>query len=215
MQLPSNPHVVGDSQASPSVPPSQGQFLCLMYIPLHTNSPPVAGFYAYVPYPPGMSVSPAPVAAVATQEAPAPAPAPAAPAPVPAVPAPVPAAPAPAAAAPAPAAAAPATAAPAAVNTAGLPPALVLLLRNTGPWVANEVYSVTPTGPLSPVAEDVPAPEWYAVTRGRFVGVVDQYALSQVAIAGVGNSARKAYPSQNSAIRAFNQALTWGGVTVA
>jgi hypothetical protein len=58
---------------------------------------------------------------------------------------------------------------------AGLPAALVALLRNDdSPFCANEVYSVPPSQPLAAIAEDTPAPEWYAITRGRFVGVVDQ-----------------------------------------
>ncbi|KAJ7086891.1 hypothetical protein B0H15DRAFT_950398 [Mycena belliarum] len=98
---------------------------------------------------------------------------------------------------------------------AGLPAPLIALLRSEGPWSANEVYSVTPTEPLTPVEEEVPAPEWYAITHGRFVGVVDQFALSAVAITGVGNAARKAYTTQALALTAFNKALTWGGVQVA
>lgn len=57
---------------------------------------------------------------------------------------------------------------------AGLPAPLVALLRADGPYQANEVYSVVPAEPLAAIEEQVPAPEWYAITRGRFVGVVDQ-----------------------------------------
>jgi hypothetical protein len=39
-------------------------------------------------------------------------------------------------------------------------------------------------------------------------------ALSDVAITGVGASARKAYTTQALALEAFNQALVWGGVQV-
>ncbi|KAJ7226778.1 hypothetical protein GGX14DRAFT_417350, partial [Mycena pura] len=98
---------------------------------------------------------------------------------------------------------------------AGLPAPLQALLRTEGPFLANEVFSVTPTEPLGPIDEPVPAPEWYAITCGRFVGVVNQFALSAVAISGVAHSARKAYATQNLALDAFNQALTWGGVQVA
>ncbi|KAJ7020483.1 hypothetical protein C8F04DRAFT_1275022 [Mycena alexandri] len=83
-----------------------------------------------------------------------------------------------------------------------------------GPFFANEVFSAPPAEPLSPVEEAVAAAEWYAITRGRFVGVVDQYALSDVAISGVGGAARKTYTTQAQALDAFNRALTWGGVQV-
>ncbi|KAJ7073294.1 hypothetical protein B0H15DRAFT_957361 [Mycena belliarum] len=136
---------------------------------------------------------------------------PAAPITVP-VPVPVPApAPAPAVAA----SVAPSAPAPRTSSSAGLPAPLIALLRTEGPFRANEVYSVTPSEALVPVEEVVPAPEWYAITRGRFVGVVDQFALSAVAISGVAHSARKAYTTQSLALDAFNQALTWGGVQIA
>ncbi|KAJ7716212.1 hypothetical protein B0H16DRAFT_1476913 [Mycena metata] len=100
-------------------------------------------------------------------------------------------------------------------STAGLPAPLIALLRAAdGPFRANEVFGVVPTQALEPVEEEVTAPEWYTITRGRFVGVVDQYALAEMAISGVGGSARKSYTTQALAFNAFNAALTWGGVQV-
>ncbi|KAK7053867.1 hypothetical protein R3P38DRAFT_2761579 [Favolaschia claudopus] len=104
--------------------------------------------------------------------------------------------------------------APKAQPGAGLPAALVALLRREAPFRANEVFSVVPTEPLVAVEEETAAPEWYAIMRGRFVGVVDQYLLSDFAITGVARGARKAYDTQANALRAFNQALTWGGVEI-
>jgi hypothetical protein len=70
---------------------------------------------------------------------------------------------------------APAAAPPVAKPGAGLPARLVALLCDeNGPFLANEVFSATPSQPLEPIEEAVPAPEWYAITRGRFVGVVNQ-----------------------------------------
>ncbi|KAJ7138678.1 hypothetical protein C8R43DRAFT_955165 [Mycena crocata] len=74
---------------------------------------------------------------------------------------------------------------------ASLPAPLLALLCSEGPFLANEVYSVAPAAPLEAVEEEETAPEWYALTRGWFVGVIDQYALSDVAISGVGGSVRK------------------------
>ncbi|KAJ7774631.1 hypothetical protein DFH07DRAFT_952343 [Mycena maculata] len=110
----------------------------------------------------------------------------------------------------------PATTAPALRTPAGtgLPAPLVALLRTAGPYRANEVYSVVPEEPLGPIDEELAAPEWYAITRGRFVGVVDQFALSAVAISGVAHAARKAYTTQGLALDAFNPALIWGSVQV-
>ncbi|KAJ7034648.1 hypothetical protein C8F04DRAFT_1182927 [Mycena alexandri] len=98
---------------------------------------------------------------------------------------------------------------------AGLPAPLLTLMRTEeGPFLANEVFSVAPSQPLAAIEEAVPAAEWYAITRGRFVGVVDQFALSAVAISGVAHNANKAYATQALALDAFNKALTWGGVQV-
>jgi hypothetical protein len=52
-----------------------------------------------------------------------------------------------------------------------------MLRGDDGPFLANEVFMVTPTEPLAPIEEAVPAPEWYAITRGRFVGVVNQLSV--------------------------------------
>ncbi|KAJ7719394.1 hypothetical protein B0H16DRAFT_1474975 [Mycena metata] len=96
----------------------------------------------------------------------------------------------------------------------GLPAGLHVLLRYGGPWSANAIYKVVPTAPLSPVEEITPAPEWYAITRGRFVGVIDQYAMAHWAIRGVSNCAHKSYTSQVFALDAFNKAIGWNGVEV-
>ncbi|KAK7000962.1 hypothetical protein R3P38DRAFT_3217478 [Favolaschia claudopus] len=94
-----------------------------------------------------------------------------------------------------------------------LPAPLVEMLRTEGPYRANEVFSHVPPQPLEPVEEVFPVPEWYTVTRGRFVGVTD-HALADFAISGVAGYARKAYATQEHALRAFNLALTWGGVQI-
>ncbi|KAJ7081099.1 hypothetical protein C8R43DRAFT_1143017 [Mycena crocata] len=98
---------------------------------------------------------------------------------------------------------------------ATLPAALQEFLRSEGPFLANEVYITVPTAPLEPIEKEVPTPEWYAITRGRFVGVVDEYALTETAISGVAHCARKSYTSQQLAITAFNKALRWGVVQIA
>ncbi|KAK6966284.1 hypothetical protein R3P38DRAFT_2816467 [Favolaschia claudopus] len=99
-------------------------------------------------------------------------------------------------------------------KTAGFPAPLIALLRTDGPFLANKVFSVAPTSPLQAIPEDPPAKEWYAVFRGRFVGVFSQYSLADFAVAGVGQGARKMYDTQSEALAAFNDTLTWGGVIV-
>ncbi|KAJ7107314.1 hypothetical protein C8R43DRAFT_963140 [Mycena crocata] len=95
-----------------------------------------------------------------------------------------------------PAQAAPAPAAAAARVVTGIPPV------------------VPPTGPLSPVEDITPAPEWYMIACGRFVGVVDQYAMAHWAVRGISSPIHKAYTSQVFALDAFNKVVDWGGVEV-
>ncbi|KAK6977072.1 hypothetical protein R3P38DRAFT_3237869 [Favolaschia claudopus] len=96
---------------------------------------------------------------------------------------------------------------------AGLPAPLVPHLRTEGPYQANEVF-VAPAECLAAVEEEDRAPEWYSITRGRFVGVVDQHALSELAISGIAGGARKAYEPQAQALPAFNKALACALVTL-
>ncbi|KAJ7741969.1 hypothetical protein DFH07DRAFT_964748 [Mycena maculata] len=91
----------------------------------------------------------------------------------------------------------------------GLPAPLVALLRTTGPYLANEVYSVVPAEPLGPIKEDVAAPECKLSLR-----VASSASSINFAISGVAHAARKVYTTQGLALDAFNQALTWGGVQV-
>ncbi|KAJ7032394.1 hypothetical protein C8F04DRAFT_1185037 [Mycena alexandri] len=97
---------------------------------------------------------------------------------------------------------------------AGIPQGLAVMLRHTAPWSANVLYSVVPSGTLTPVDEVEPAPEWYVVYRGRFVGVMDQYMQAHWAIRSVSNAAHKTYATQAFALEAFNKVLSWGGVEV-
>ncbi|KAK6984032.1 hypothetical protein R3P38DRAFT_3232844 [Favolaschia claudopus] len=96
---------------------------------------------------------------------------------------------------------------------AGLPPALVEHLRTEGPYNRQPGLRRCPHRAPHRREEATPSPEWYAVTRGRFVGVLNHYALSDLAITGVGSGARKAYPTQGEALQAFNDALHWGIVS--
>ncbi|KAK7031672.1 hypothetical protein R3P38DRAFT_3187386 [Favolaschia claudopus] len=104
--------------------------------------------------------------------------------------------------------------APKPVPGAGLPAALAARLQQEPPFLSNQVFSVVPTEPVVAIEEESPAPEWYAIMRGRFVGVVDEYLLSDFATSGVARGARRVYDTQANALIAFNKALTWGGVEI-
>ncbi|KAJ7646085.1 hypothetical protein DFH06DRAFT_1136231 [Mycena polygramma] len=68
-----------------------------------------------------------------------------------------------------------------------------------GPWTAERMFSVVPPSPLSATTESDET--WYAITRGRFIGVTDIHALDQAATLRVSGAAHKGYPTQAAALR--------------
>jgi hypothetical protein len=74
------------------------------------------------------------------------------------------------------------------------------------------MYSVVPASPL--VATDDTDDTWYAITKGRFVGVTNIHALDLAAIIRVSGAAHKGYATQAAALRAFNLSLEAGFVEV-
>ncbi|KAJ7429988.1 hypothetical protein B0H11DRAFT_2249989 [Mycena galericulata] len=78
-------------------------------------------------------------------------------------------------------------------------------LRMNGPWVAGQIYGVVPAAPLTPVPDN--AEKWYAITKGRYVGVTNSAAIADGAVSRVSHSLRTGYSSQSEAIEAFNDAL--------
>jgi hypothetical protein len=70
------------------------------------------------------------------------------------------------------------------------------------------MFSVVPPSPLAGTGETNET--WYAITRGRFVGVTNMHALDQAAIMRVSGAAHRGYTTQAAAVRAFNFALEGG-----
>jgi hypothetical protein len=76
----------------------------------------------------------------------------------------------------------------------------------TGPWVAGAIYGVVPAGPLAIVPDN--GEKWYAITKGRYVGVTNNLAIADAAVTRVSHALRASYSSQVDAVAAFNQALS-------
>ncbi|KAJ7430884.1 hypothetical protein B0H11DRAFT_2262785 [Mycena galericulata] len=110
-----------------------------------------------------------------------------------------------AAPAPAPAAAAPAAPAPAA-------PLVGSLIRNSGPWIAGQIFNVVPPQPLAAIPDN--GERWYAITRGKYVGLTKSSAVSINAVSGVPGSLTEKLSNQSDAIALFNQALAQNVVAV-
>ncbi|KAJ7450269.1 hypothetical protein B0H11DRAFT_2246837 [Mycena galericulata] len=78
-------------------------------------------------------------------------------------------------------------------------------LQSTGPWIVGEVYNVVPAGPLALVPDK--GEKWYAITKGRYVGVTNSAALADGAVSRVSHALRQLHDTQAEAAEAFNTAL--------
>ncbi|KAJ7030560.1 hypothetical protein C8F04DRAFT_1263681 [Mycena alexandri] len=106
---------------------------------------------------------------------------------------------------------APAPAAP----TAPAPPlgsAVASLIRSTGPWAAGYLYGVVPLGPLSSVPDN--GGKWFAITRGTYVGLTQNSAISLSAVTGVSTALTGKFSNQTDALNHFNGALASHSVAV-
>ncbi|KAJ7784199.1 hypothetical protein B0H16DRAFT_1708938 [Mycena metata] len=88
-----------------------------------------------------------------------------------------------------------------------------------GPWIAGALYLVVPSGPLLAVPEeeldgDDDPPVWYAITRGRYVGVTMNNGLAVNAATGISAGLQRRYKTQALALAAFNEMLRFGLVAV-
>ncbi|KAJ7812690.1 hypothetical protein B0H13DRAFT_1926024 [Mycena leptocephala] len=99
--------------------------------------------------------------------------------------------------APPPVVSTPAPVAPTSVPTVA-PPPTPAGFRTHGPWVVGALYTVVPSGPLLLIAEpdavEGEEKQWYAITRGLYVGVTLSNSLAVNAVSGVSRSGMKAMP---------------------
>ncbi|KAJ7038824.1 hypothetical protein C8F04DRAFT_1255746 [Mycena alexandri] len=106
---------------------------------------------------------------------------------------------------------APAPAAPAA-PAPPLGSAAASLIRSTGPWAAGYLYGVVPPGPLSSVPDN--GGKWFAITRGTYVGLTQNSAISLSAVTGVSTALTGKFSNQTDALNHFNGALASHSVAV-
>ncbi|KAJ7020767.1 hypothetical protein C8F04DRAFT_1274603 [Mycena alexandri] len=83
---------------------------------------------------------------------------------------------------------------------------------HTGPWVAGTTYTVVPTAPLTPIPDH--GEKWFAITRGRYVGLTNNAAVSLAAVSGVSTALTGKHATQTIALQHFNAALASGAVAV-
>ncbi|KAJ7086315.1 hypothetical protein C8R43DRAFT_1127236 [Mycena crocata] len=94
-------------------------------------------------------------------------------------------------------------------------PAAPAQFHTHGPWVVKNLYIVVPTSPMMAIVEDDEEGKlWYAITRGRFVGITLSSALATNSTTRVPAGTQKGFKTQAAAVAAFNELLGFNMVSV-
>ncbi|KAJ7142162.1 hypothetical protein C8R46DRAFT_1233197 [Mycena filopes] len=106
----------------------------------------------------------------------------------------------------APPAAAPPAAAPA-LQAPPAPPAATSqgFIHTAGPWTAGLLYGVVPPSPLTAVPDN--GGKWFAITRGKYIGLTQNSAISLNAVTGISTGLSEKFATQTDALAHFNDAL--------
>ncbi|KAJ7102961.1 hypothetical protein C8R43DRAFT_1141083 [Mycena crocata] len=83
------------------------------------------------------------------------------------------------------------------------------MFRNSAPWVAGALYTVVPKEPLVAVPDN--NEKWFAITRGKYVGLTKNSAISLNAVTGISTALSDKFNTQNEALDHFNDALSTPG----
>lgn len=86
------------------------------------------------------------------------------------------------------------------------------LIKMTGPWRAGFLYGVVPSQDLEAVADH--GEKWFAITRGHYVGLTKNSAISLHAVIGVSSGLSERLNSQAEALEHFNAARQLNAVRV-
>jgi hypothetical protein len=85
-------------------------------------------------------------------------------------------------------------------------------LHNTAPWLSGYLYSVVPQSPLGPIPDN--GEKWFAVTRGKYVGLTKNSAISLNGVTGISTALSERFNTQAEALSHFNAALGINAVAV-
>ncbi|KAJ7169145.1 hypothetical protein C8R43DRAFT_945104 [Mycena crocata] len=85
-------------------------------------------------------------------------------------------------------------------------------IRGTGPWIAGNLYGVVPTAHIVAVPDH--NEKWFAITRGKYIGLTKNSAISLNAVTGVSSGLADRCSSQADTVEYFNEALDAGAVVV-
>ncbi|KAJ7024558.1 hypothetical protein C8F04DRAFT_1270097 [Mycena alexandri] len=85
-------------------------------------------------------------------------------------------------------------------------------LQSEAPWKAGILYSVVPRAPLAAISDA--SDKWYAITRGKYVGITKNSALSVNAVIGVGSALSDRCSTLDEALDLFNSALAGNAIAI-
>ncbi|KAJ7154641.1 hypothetical protein C8R46DRAFT_1227473 [Mycena filopes] len=86
------------------------------------------------------------------------------------------------------------------------------LIRHNAPWTSGFLYTVVPAAPLAAVPDN--GGKWFAITRGRYIGLTQNSAVSLSSVSGVSTAMSQKFASQSVALAHFNTALQTGALAV-
>ncbi|KAJ6495708.1 hypothetical protein C8R47DRAFT_1213184 [Mycena vitilis] len=81
-----------------------------------------------------------------------------------------------------------------------------------GPYYAGALYRVVPTVHLRSIRDN--GEKWYAITRGKYVGLTKNSAVSLAAVTGISTALSEKHSNQSDALASFNAALDVQAVAV-
>ncbi|KAJ7139005.1 hypothetical protein C8R44DRAFT_867179 [Mycena epipterygia] len=91
-------------------------------------------------------------------------------------------------------------------------PMIPSFAHTTGPWIAGTLYGVIPLEPLAAVLDN--GEKWYAIMRGKYVGLTKNSAISLNAVTGTSSRLSDKCSSQTDALNHLNGVLATGAVLV-
>ncbi|KAJ7829904.1 hypothetical protein B0H13DRAFT_2372253 [Mycena leptocephala] len=84
------------------------------------------------------------------------------------------------------------------------PQAASQFIRTSGPWIAGVLYSVIPGAALTAVPDN--GGKWFAITRGKYIGLTQNSAISWSAVTGISTGLSEKFNNQTDALNHFNAA---------
>ncbi|KAJ7021084.1 hypothetical protein C8F04DRAFT_1195841 [Mycena alexandri] len=95
------------------------------------------------------------------------------------------------------------------------PPAVATLpglVRTTAPWAAGILFGIVPPVPLTAVPDN--GGKWFAITRGKYISLTQNSAISLNAVTGISTGLGEKFNSQSDTLSHFNGALALGALNV-